>query len=94
VSRQSERIYAARALHAGAAGYWMKNGSAEELLRAVEAVQAGKFMLAHSSPREPVKAMCQDAAILLPITPNTCAETHRDELAGLEGRSSVNTKFA
>jgi len=49
VSRQSERIYAARALHAGAAGYWMKNGSAEELLRAVEAVQAGKFMLAHSS---------------------------------------------
>jgi hypothetical protein len=25
-----------RALHAGAAGYWMKNGSAEELLRAVE----------------------------------------------------------
>src|SRR6266550_6610071 len=49
VSRQSERIYATRALHAGAAGYWMKNGSAEELLRAVEAVQAGKFMLAHSS---------------------------------------------
>ena len=38
VSRQSERIYAQRALHAGAAGYWMKNGSAEELLRAVEVV--------------------------------------------------------
>jgi len=33
VSRQSERIYAARALDPGAAGYWMKNGSAEELLR-------------------------------------------------------------
>jgi DNA-binding NarL/FixJ family response regulator len=49
VSRQSERIYAARALHAGAAGYWMKNGSAEELLRTVETVQAGKFMLAHLS---------------------------------------------
>src|SRR5438105_703039 len=49
VSRQSERIYAERALQAGAAGYWMKNGSAEELLRAVEAVQPGKFMLAHSS---------------------------------------------
>jgi hypothetical protein len=26
-----------------------ENGSAEEVLRAVEAVQAGKFMLAHSS---------------------------------------------
>ncbi|PYI84591.1 MAG: DNA-binding response regulator, partial [Verrucomicrobia bacterium] len=26
VSRQAERIYAERALRAGAAGYWMKNG--------------------------------------------------------------------
>src|SRR5438552_4980898 len=41
VSRQSERIYAERALQAGAAGYWMKNGSAEELLRALETVAAG-----------------------------------------------------
>lgn len=43
VSRQSERIYAERALRAGAAGYWMKNGSAEELLRAVETVAARKI---------------------------------------------------
>ena len=43
VSRQSEQIYAERALHAGATGYWMKNGSAEELLRAVETVAAGKI---------------------------------------------------
>jgi len=43
VSRQSERIYAERALHAGAAGYWMKNGSAQELLRAVETVATGKI---------------------------------------------------
>jgi DNA-binding NarL/FixJ family response regulator len=42
VSRQPERIYAERALHAGAAGYWMKNGSAEELLCAVETVAAGE----------------------------------------------------
>ena len=41
VSRQSERTYAERALQAGAAGYWMKNGSAEELLRALETVAAG-----------------------------------------------------
>jgi DNA-binding NarL/FixJ family response regulator len=32
-----------RALHAGAAGYWMENGSAEELLRAVETVAGGKI---------------------------------------------------
>jgi two-component system, NarL family, response regulator NreC len=43
VSRQSERIYAERALQAGAAGYWMKNGSAAELLRAVETIAAGKI---------------------------------------------------
>jgi len=43
VSRQSERVYAERALQAGAAGYWMKNGSAEELMRAVETVAAGKI---------------------------------------------------
>jgi DNA-binding NarL/FixJ family response regulator len=40
VSRQSEQIYAQRGLHAGAAGYWMKNGSERELLRAVETVAA------------------------------------------------------
>jgi len=43
VTGQSERIYAERALHAGAAGYWMKNGSAEELLGAVETVAAGQI---------------------------------------------------
>ena len=43
VSRQSERIYAERALHAGAAGYWMRNGSAEELMRAIKTVAAGEI---------------------------------------------------
>jgi DNA-binding NarL/FixJ family response regulator len=43
VSRQSERLYAERALHAGAAGYWMKTGSPEELMRAIETVAAGKI---------------------------------------------------
>jgi two-component system, NarL family, response regulator NreC len=42
VTRQSERIYAERALRAGAAGYWMKNGSAEELMRALDTVAVGK----------------------------------------------------
>jgi DNA-binding NarL/FixJ family response regulator len=40
---QPELIYAERALHAGAAGYWMKNGSADELLRAVETVAGGRI---------------------------------------------------
>jgi DNA-binding NarL/FixJ family response regulator len=45
VSRQSELIYAERALRAGALGYWMKNSSAEELLRAVETVASGEVYL-------------------------------------------------
>ena len=45
VSRQAERLYAERALRAGAAGYWMKNGSAEELLRAVETVARGEIYI-------------------------------------------------
>jgi two-component system response regulator NreC len=43
VSRQSERVFAERALQAGAAGYWMKNGSPQELLRALETVAAGEI---------------------------------------------------
>ncbi len=43
VTGQSEWLYAERALHAGAAGYWMKNGSADELLRAVQTVAAGEI---------------------------------------------------
>src|SRR2546429_9329048 len=43
VSRQSERIYAERALQAGAAGYWMKNSSVDELMRAIETVLHGEI---------------------------------------------------
>ena len=43
VSQQSEHVYAERALHAGAAGYWMKSGSPEELMHAVETVMAGEI---------------------------------------------------
>src|SRR5436309_13745689 len=43
VSRQSERVYAERALQAGAAGYWMKNSSVEELMHAIETVLTGEI---------------------------------------------------
>jgi len=45
VSRQSERTYAERSLRAGAAGYWMKNGSRSELLRAVKTVAEGEIYI-------------------------------------------------
>jgi DNA-binding NarL/FixJ family response regulator len=43
VSRQSERMYAERALRAGASGYWMKNSSVDELMRAIETVVGGEI---------------------------------------------------
>src|SRR5436309_8240985 len=54
VSRQSERVYAERALNAGAAGYWMKNGSRGELMRAIETVAAGEI---YASPAITALAM-------------------------------------
>lgn len=41
-SRQSEQTFAERALRAGAWGYWMRNGSAEELLHVLETVLTGE----------------------------------------------------
>ncbi len=43
VSRQAERTYAERALRAGASGYWMKNGSVDELMHAIETVLTGEI---------------------------------------------------
>ena len=42
VSRQSEQVYAERALQAGASGYWMKNSSLQELMQAIETVLRGE----------------------------------------------------
>jgi DNA-binding NarL/FixJ family response regulator len=43
VSRQSEEIYAERALRAGASGYCMKTSTREELIRAIDTVLAGEL---------------------------------------------------
>ena len=43
ISKQPEEVYAERVLRAGASGYWMKNGSAEELIHAIETVLAGEL---------------------------------------------------
>jgi DNA-binding NarL/FixJ family response regulator len=43
VSKQQEEIYAERALRAGASGYWVKSGTREELIHAIETVLAGEL---------------------------------------------------
>jgi DNA-binding NarL/FixJ family response regulator len=54
VSRQPEEIYAQRALRAGASGYWMKTGSREELIRAIDTVLGGELYV---SPRIALRAV-------------------------------------
>ena len=54
ISRQPEEIYAERALRAGASGYWMKTGTREELIRAIDTVLAGELYV---SPRVALHAL-------------------------------------
>jgi len=54
VSRQPEEIYAERALRAGASGYWMKTGTREELIRAIDTVLGGELFV---SPRIALRAV-------------------------------------
>jgi DNA-binding NarL/FixJ family response regulator len=54
VSRQPEEIYAERALRAGASGYWMKSGTREELIHAIETVLARELYV---SPRIALRAV-------------------------------------
>ncbi len=54
ISKQPEEVYAERALRAGASGYWMKTGSREELLHAIETVLAGELYV---SPQIALRAV-------------------------------------
>jgi len=54
VSKRPEEIYAERALRGGALGYWMKTGTREELIRAIEIVLLGELYV---SPRIAMRAV-------------------------------------
>ena len=54
VSKQPEEIYAARALRAGASGYWMKTSTREELIRAIDTILGGELYV---SPRIALRAV-------------------------------------
>ena len=56
VSRQPEEIYAERALHAGASGYWMKTGTREKLIHAIRTVLGGELYV---SPQVALRAVHQ-----------------------------------
>jgi DNA-binding NarL/FixJ family response regulator len=82
VSRQPEEIYAERALRAGASGYWMKIGTREELVRAIDTVLAGELYV---SPRVALRAVHEvvDRRATDPKVPNlTDRELHVFALIG------------
>jgi DNA-binding NarL/FixJ family response regulator len=82
VSRQPEEIYAERALRAGALGYWMKTGTREELIRAIDTVLAGELYV---SPRIASRAVHEviDRPATQPKIPNlTDRELHVFALTG------------
>jgi DNA-binding NarL/FixJ family response regulator len=82
VSRQPEEIYAERALRAGAAGYWMKTRTREELICAIDTVLAGELYV---SPRIALRAVHEvvEHPAAHPNAPNlTDRELHVFTLSG------------
>jgi DNA-binding NarL/FixJ family response regulator len=82
VSRQPEEIYAERALRAGASGYWMKTGTREELIRAIDTVLGGELFV---SPRIALRAVHEvvEGLAAHPNAPNlTDRELHVFALSG------------
>jgi DNA-binding NarL/FixJ family response regulator len=76
ISKQPEEVYAERALRAGASGYWMKTGTCEELVHAIEAVVAGDL---YFSPQVALRAVHKviDHPVAHPNAPNlTDRELH------------------
>jgi DNA-binding NarL/FixJ family response regulator len=53
-SPQPKEIYAERPLRAGASGYWVKTGTREEFIRAIDTVLAGELYV---SPRIALRAV-------------------------------------
>src|SRR6476646_2561620 len=83
VSRQPQEIYAERALRAGALGYWMKTGTREELIRAIDTILAGELYV---SPRIALRAVHEvvDRRATHPKVPNlTDRELHVFSLIGV-----------
>jgi DNA-binding NarL/FixJ family response regulator len=82
ISRQPEEVYAERALRAGASGYWMKTGTSEELIHAIETVLADELYV---SPGVALRAVHEliDHSAAHPRVPNlTDRELHVFALTG------------
>jgi DNA-binding NarL/FixJ family response regulator len=91
VSRQPEEIYAERALRAGASGYWMKTGTREEVIRAINTVLAGELYV---SPRIALRAV-HEVVEQTAAHPNTPSLTDRElHVFALTGSGFGTTRIA
>jgi DNA-binding NarL/FixJ family response regulator len=82
ISRRPEEIYAERALRAGASGYWMKTGTREELIRAIDTVRAGELYVSPQVALRAVHKVVEHSATP-PNAPNlTDRELHVFALTG------------
>jgi DNA-binding NarL/FixJ family response regulator len=82
VSRQLEEIYAERALRAGASGYWMKSGTREELIHAIETVLAGELYVSARMALRAVHKVVDHPAANLNASNLTDRELHVFRLSG------------
>jgi DNA-binding NarL/FixJ family response regulator len=82
VSRQPEEIYAERALRAGASGYWMKSGTREELIHAIETVLARELYVSPRIALRAVHKVVDHAAAHPHATDLTDRELHVFALSG------------
>ena len=67
-SLHTEAVYAARAMDAGARGYFSKNAAPEELLEAIKSVLAGGTAIERDIAQELAKSGAEEDSYLRPLT--------------------------
>ena len=82
VSKQPEEVYAERALRAGASGYWVKTGTREELIHAMETVLAGELHVSPGVALVAVHRLIENPAVYRQASKLTDRELHVFGLIG------------
>jgi len=82
VSKQPEEVYAERALRAGASGYWVKTGTREELIHALETVLAGELHVSRGIALVAVHRLIENPAAYRHASNLTDRELHVFGLIG------------
>ena len=82
ISKQPEEVFAERALRAGASGYWMKTGTCEELIHAIETVIAGELYVSSGIALVAVHKLIENPAAYRHASNLTDRELHVFGLIG------------